>query len=182
MESAPYPDLRLLRGALVVVYGPPGAGKSTMLLRLLDGLKKSVVYLSAEERLGPAVGERLARVGVTRADFHVVGQGALDDVVTLARRVRAVALGIDSISATPMQPADLRPLAQASGVGLLAGTLQVTKAGLPAGANALLHEADVVLHVDGMAWTVEKSRYQDGGVSGGVLMGPSIRATAPLVP
>ena len=168
VSSAPYPELRLLRGALVALYGPPGAGKSTMLLRLLDGLARPVVLVSAEERLGPAVGERLSRLGVHRADFHVIGQGATDDVIAFTRRARADALGLDSVSATPLQPADLRRLMEAAGVGLLAATVQVTKAGLPAGSNVLLHEADVVIAVEAMAWRVEKSRYQGAGLSGDV--------------
>lgn len=169
VASAPYPELRLLRGALVALYGPPGAGKSTMLLRLLDGLARPVVLVSAEERLGPAVGERLSRLGIHRPDFHVIGQGGVDDVVAFARRVRADALGLDSVSATPIQPSELRRFMEAAGVGILAATVQVTKAGLPAGSNTLLHEADAVVHVEDMKWHVEKSRYQATGLSGSVL-------------
>lgn len=168
VESSAYPSLRMLRGALAALYGPPGAGKSSMLVKLLDGLAGAVVLISAEERLGPAVGERLARCGVKRSDFHVIGQGAIDEVVSLCRRVRACALGIDSLAVTPLQAGDLRRLQEAAGVGLLAATLQVTKDGVPAGRNAVLHEADVVIRVESLAWIVEKSRYAATGESGRV--------------
>lgn len=168
IEPSAYPSLRLLRGALVVLYGPPGAGKSTMLVRLLDSLQTPVVLFTAEERLGPTVGERLARLGVTRSDFHLVGQSSVDDLVAFCRRVRAHALGLDSVTATTLTVADLRRVAHAAGVGVCAATLQVTKSGTAAGSNMLLHEADVVLRLDGLAWTVEKSRYQPAGVAAAV--------------
>ena len=168
VASSTYPELRLLRGALVVIYGSPGAGKSTMLIRLLDSIRRPTVLLSTEERLGAAVGERLSRLGVHRADFHVIGRGTVDDVVALCDRVKADVLGVDSVTASILQPEDLRQLIEATGVGLLAATLQVTKSGLPAGGNALLHEADVVIGVEDMRWQVEKTRYQGGGVCGDV--------------
>lgn len=73
---------------------------------------------------------------MTRADLPIVGQGALDDVVALCRRVRVDAIGIDSLTATP------------------------------------LHEADVVIQVEAMRHTVEKSRYQGAGDRGDVLAHP----------
>jgi len=105
---------------------------------------------------------------VHRADFHVIGRGTVDDVVALCDRVKADVLGVDSVTASILQPEDLRQLIEATGVGLLAATLQVTKSGLPAGGNALLHEADVVIGVEDMRWQVEKTRYQGGGVCGDV--------------
>jgi hypothetical protein len=50
------------------------------------------------------------------------------------------------------------------------GVVQVTKAGLPAGAMALQHEADVCVAVDGMSWALAKSRYQDLTDVGGAVL------------
>lgn len=175
IASTKYPKLRLLPGGLICFYGNPGAGKSTMMLKLLDGLPGPVVLVSAEERHGPAVGERLHRTGVTRKDFYVVGKGEIRDVARYCKRVGAVALAIDSLNATPLQADDLRGLQDQAGVPLLLATLQVTKAGLPAGGNATLHEADVTLAVENIAasgydgrWRIEKSRYQPTGLEGKV--------------
>ena len=160
LTPAAYPDLRLLRGALALFWGPPGAGKSSILAKLLDTLDRPVVLVAAEERFGPAVAERLSRLGIKRDSFHVVGQGSVDEIAGFCRKVKADALGVDSVSAAGLTGAELRSLAAAAGVGLLAGTLQATKDGQPLGANEVLHEADLVVHVEALKWEVTKSRYQ----------------------
>ena len=161
--------LRVQAGALLGVYGPTGAGKSTWLLRYLDGLDGPVVLLSAEEGHGPAVGERLSRLGVRRPDFTVVAGGSLDDLAAVVRERRAVALGVDSVQTTPMQAPDLRALLGALPLRVLAFVSQVTKDGAPAGSNRLLHEADVLVEVGGGVWRVGKSRYEGTGSGGSVL-------------
>lgn len=163
-----YPELRLLRGALVLLYGGPGQGKSTMLCRLLDTLERPVVLVAAEERFGPAVAERLSRLGIHRESFHVVGQGSVDEIAAFCLKVKAEALGVDSVSAAGLTSAELRSLGAAARVGLLVGTLQATKTGAPLGANELLHEADVTAHVEALRWSLEKSRYQALPVTGAV--------------
>ena len=58
-------------------------------------------------------------------------------------------------------------------------SLQVRKDGLPSGANALMHEADVVVKVDTMRWSLAKSRYQDlANISGPVLAPPKHKESA----
>jgi len=58
ITSSRYPRIRFLRGALVLIFGAPASGKSTLALGLLSGFGgQSVAYLS-EEGLAPAVGER----------------------------------------------------------------------------------------------------------------------------
>ena len=168
VESRAYPELRLGRGALLAAYGPPGGGKSTLATRWANGLEGPAVYYSAEERLGPTVAERLERCGVTRADFHVIGQGSIDEVIGFARETKAHALVVDSLQAVTIRPEELRPLREAAGVDVLVVVSQVTKAGLAAGENAVLHELDVVLRVEDMRWAIEKSRYQER-IAGDVL-------------
>ncbi len=169
VPSESYPELRVLAGALVVIFGPPAAGKSTLLARWLDGVRGPVILVAAEEHLGPAMGTRLARLGIKREDFVVVAGGGVDDLVAEVTARSARVVGIDSLSATTMTPEDLRRLVAAGGLLALVVTLQVTKAGLPSGSNRLLHEADVVIEVDGARWAVRKSRYQAVGVGGEVL-------------
>lgn len=160
VESRAYPDLSVSRGALVAVWGAAGGGKSTLATRFADGLAGAVVYMSAEEKLGPTVAARLQRCSVTRADFHVVAQAGVDELVAYCREVRAVALVVDSVSVTALRPEDLRRLVEATGVGVLAYLLHATKEGQAAGVTAWLHEADVVVEVSALTWTVRKSRYQ----------------------
>jgi len=165
VESSAYPDFVVGRGGIVAAYGAPGAGKSTFATKWLDGIDGAVVYGSFEERLGPTVGSRLSRLGVHRADFHVVGQGSVDELVGLCRDVKARGVVIDSINVTTLQPSDLRRFVESSRVMVLLFVLQVTKENKAAGSNAFLHEADVVLQVSESKCLVSKSRYQATPVS-----------------
>ena len=125
--------------------------------------------VAAEEHLGPAVGSRLARLGIKRVDFVVVAGGRVDDVVTQAVRLSAKVVGIDSVTAVSMTPRDLRRLISAADLDALLVTAQVTKAGAVRGTHELLHEADVVVAVHDGLWVVEKTRYQAAGSTGRVL-------------
>ena len=160
VESSAYPQLSLSRGALVAIWGQPGSGKSTFATRFVDGLVGAVVYFSAEEKLGPTLAARLERCGVTRADFHAIGQASIDELCMFGINARAIALVVDSIQMTNIRPEDLRRLLEAARVRSLLYVLHATKANEAAGSNAYLHEADVVVSVADMRWTVTKSRYQ----------------------
>jgi predicted ATP-dependent serine protease len=128
-----------------------------------------VVYWSAEERLGPSVGERLSRLGVHRPDFFVVGRGGtLDDMTRYARKNKVSSVVIDSIQATAVIPGDLRSLISFCRLSALIVTSQVTKAGDMRGSRELEHEADVIVYVDGGLWTVQKTRYGETGAAGKV--------------
>jgi len=161
VDSKAYPEFVVGRGGLVALYGAPGHGKSTAATKWLNGVDGPVVYFSAEENLGPTVSSRLSRLGVNRDDFHVVGQGSIDDLVALCREAKARAVVVDSIGYTTLQPSDLRRFVESSGVRVLLFVLQVTKDGRAAGSNAFLHDADVVVRVEDKQLLVEKSRYQE---------------------
>jgi predicted ATP-dependent serine protease len=111
------------------------------------------------------VAGRLSRLGVKRADFHVVGQGAVDELVGLCRSAGARAAVIDSVNVSTLQPPDLRQFLESAGLAALLFVLQVTKDGRAAGSNAFLHEADVVARVAAGEVEVSKSRYQATPVS-----------------
>lgn len=168
VASSRYRSVRFLRGALCLVYGQPGSGKSTLALGLLDGFGvPSVAYLS-EEGLGPAVGERLARLAIRGDDMCLLARASLDQFASeIARRRARVAL-IDSVSAATLTAPDLRHLLAVTGLHALVAVQTVSKAGLPSGSNAVLHEADVAIEVIDGRWSVVKSRYQDTGACGDV--------------
>ena len=165
------PTLRVGAGALAVLWGAPGAGKSTLALRWLNSIPSPVVLFAAEEGLALTLGERLQRCGVTRRDFHVVGQCSVDELASVVESTRARALCIDSLQATSLQPHEVRTLATNLGLPLTLVVSQVNKAGELRGTNELLHEVDVGIVVEGMQWRVVKSRYQEvppEGLTGGV--------------
>lgn len=168
-----YPTLRLGAGALVEVFGPPGAGKSSWACRVADAMDGPALLVAAEEGLSPSLAARLARCKVTRDDFHVITRASVDAAVGLAQKLKARCMVVDSVQEATYTASDLRHVLEVvPSLRALFAVLQVTKEGLPAGSNALQHEADVVVNVNAMKWSLVKSRYQDlDGIGGSVLSG-----------
>lgn len=162
------PGLRLMRGALVVVMGAPGAGKSTLALRMADSMRGPSVVLLAEEQPGPAVGERLHRCGIRSSDLYLLSRASVDAIADTCREVRARVLVVDSIQATTLQADDLRALLGQLGLDALLAVSQVTRAGTIRGARTIDHEADVVIDVEAGRWRAHKSRYSAAGEEGQV--------------
>lgn len=164
--SRAYPDIKFGERSLVAVYGAPGAGKTTFLLKLLDGLDGSVVFFSIEEGLSESFISKLRWLEITRTDFVCAHARDLLEFDLKMSEVQPVAVGIDSFSVCGMTIDDMRRLSFVHGVPIFF-SLHVTKELKPAGLMSTLHLADVVIAVDGMKWSVEKSRYT-GLISGGV--------------
>lgn len=170
VETRAFPALQLCTGALVVVYGPPGNGKSTFATRVLDGLAGPVVLASVEEAPGPSLHARLARCRVRRPDFVIVGRASVDQIATCVRERGAVGVAIDSVQTAAFTPEELRHLLVVlPRLRVLIAVSQVNKRGEVEGRERLRHEADVVVACSAMRWTVEKSRYQQVGIGGDVL-------------
>ena len=164
--------------ALVVIAGPPGSGKSSLATRILDGTTGPVMYVSVEEAPGPSLGQRLARLGVRRPDFYVIGWGDADQVAAVLRQRRCVAVAIDSVQVSHWHARELRHLlAVLPSLRLVVAVSQVNKRGEIAGTNELLHEADVALEVEDLHARLVKSRFQ--GESNGTVVLPVLPATFP---
>ena len=81
-----YPPFLAGHGALVVLWGVPSGGKSTMAARWLNLVQGPVLYVSHEEGLGPTIAARLKRLGIKRSDFRLIGRANVDQVVAEIRR------------------------------------------------------------------------------------------------
>ena len=78
---------------------------------------------------------------------------------------------VDSVQEAAWTASELRHVLEVvDSLVLLVAVLQVTKAGLPAGSNAIQHEADVCVRVEAMRWSLTKSRYQDLKDVGGAVL------------
>jgi hypothetical protein len=158
------------RGALIVAVGSSGAGKSTLVARALDSMPAPVLLVSVEEPGGPSLALRLTRVGIKRDNFFVCSRGSVDQVASIVRDNKVAAIGIDSIQRAMFEPRDLRHfLLTLPSLVVLFATSQINKQGDIRGTEELRHEADIVLEVSDMGWTVVKSRYEEPGASGQVL-------------
>jgi predicted ATP-dependent serine protease len=164
-----YPDVKIGAGALVLVSGPPGAGKSSWACRLLDSVPGPVLYVAAEEGLSPTLAARLLRCNVKRENFNVIARASVDATVARLRELRAVACVLDSVSEAAWSASELRHvLGVVGGLTMLIAVCQVNKQNELLGVNALLHEADLHVVVEGMRYQLRKSRFQDfSAVAGG---------------
>ena len=165
------PDLdRVLGGGLVpssviLLAGPPGIGKSTLLLHLLGSLAgagRPCLLVSGEESRAQ-VASRARRLGVPGDALAVAPGRELPAVLDAARATRPFLLAVDSIQtlrdpAGPQMPGGvsqvrictdaLAGLAKEEGIAVVL-TGHVTKDGDLAGPRALEHAVDVVLGFDG---------------------------------
>jgi DNA repair protein RadA/Sms len=155
----------IVPGAVLLVGGEPGVGKSTLLLQAAGSFAasgRSVLLASAEESI-QQVGLRAKRLGVSADGVSLVGESDIDMVLDTAGERRPDLLIVDSIQTVT-----------ASEVGSLAGSVSqvrecaarvirfakerstaavlvghVTKDGSIAGPKTLEHMVDVVLYLEG---------------------------------
>jgi predicted ATP-dependent serine protease len=171
LEKSAYPDLEVDHSTLAMVSGRPGMGKSSMAALLANGVKGPCLSVNAEEGIGPAAAARLRRLGIKRDDYHIITRASVDVAVSYARKVRARSMVIDSVQEASWSADELRhALEVVPEIGLLVAVMQVTKAGLPAGSNSLIHECDVHIVVEDMAWRLLKSRFQNISNVGGPVL------------
>ena len=152
-------------GSVCLLAGDPGVGKSTLVLQLLDGLRRAgrrCLLVTGEESLAQTA-MRARRVGVDLGGLRAAASTSLDAVMAAAGRERAEVVVVDSVQ-TLSDPsleqsagsvvqvrecaATLVRYAKAEGTAIvLVG--HVTKEGSVAGPKALEHVVDVVLTLEG---------------------------------
>ena len=155
----------IVEGALILVGGDPGIGKSTLLLQVCDHLSragKRVLYVSGEES-ARQIKLRAQRLGAQDSDMIVLTENAMDQVEEKLAAIQPEFCVIDSIQ-TMYRPemgsapgsvsqvresaALLMRYAKTSGCAvLLVG--HVTKEGSLAGPRVLEHMVDAVLYFEG---------------------------------
>jgi DNA repair protein RadA/Sms len=165
------PRAGLVPGSVVLVGGPPGIGKSTLMLQAAGSLAAGgtrVLYVSSEES-AHQVRMRAERLGLMTGpkaagdELLILADTNLARIFEQARKTRPGVLVLDSVQmvyksdlpASPGSVAQLRRccaelvyLAKASGMAvLLVG--HVTKEGHLAGPRLLEHLVDAVLYFEG---------------------------------
>ncbi|MFN3611188.1 DNA repair protein RadA [Tepidimonas sp.] len=154
-------------GAVVLIGGDPGIGKSTLLLQALDALQRAglpTLYVTGEES-GAQVALRARRLGLGDSQVPVLAEIRLEAILATLQQQRPAVAVIDSIqtvyteqlTSAPGSVAQVRECAalltraaKDSGATLvLVG--HVTKDGALAGPRVLEHMVDTVLYFEGDA-------------------------------
>jgi DNA repair protein RadA/Sms len=155
----------VVKGALILIGGDPGIGKSTLLLQATRALAETtgpVLYVSGEESAGQ-VKLRAERLGITPPGLYFVAENDLQLIESHVADVRPRALVVDSIQTVFLPDLESAPgsvsqvrecggrlmmLAKRTGTAtFLVG--HVTKEGALAGPRVLEHLVDTVLYVEG---------------------------------
>ncbi|TQM15799.1 DNA repair protein RadA [Pseudonocardia kunmingensis] len=154
----------LVPGAVVLLAGEPGVGKSTLLLEVAAQVARSgrVLYVTGEESAGQ-VRLRAERTGAVHDELYLAAESDLGAIISHLDELRPDLLIVDSVQTMSSSEADGAPggvtqtravtvaltgLAKERGLPvLLVG--HVTKEGGIAGPRVLEHVVDVVLAFEG---------------------------------
>ena len=154
----------IVEGAVVLIGGDPGIGKSTLLLQALDALsaQMKVLYVTGEES-GAQVALRARRLGLAGKAVRVAAEIQLEKILSIIEAEAPQFVVIDSIqtlysdqlSSAPGSVAQVRECAsQLTRVAKTRGCSvvlvgHVTKEGALAGPRVLEHIVDTVLYFEG---------------------------------
>src|SRR5260221_11732776 len=156
----------LVKGAVVLIGGDPGIGKSTLLLQALAilGASCNAVYVSGEES-AQQIALRARRLAVDASALNLLAEIQLEKVLSVLSAQKPDVAVIDSIQTVYSEAlqsapgsvaqgrecaAQLTRFAKSSGATLLL-VGHVTKEGALAGPRVLEHMVDAVLYFEGDA-------------------------------
>jgi DNA repair protein RadA/Sms len=152
----------IVPGALILIGGHPGIGKSTLLLQLALQMKGKILYNSGEES-AEQIKMRADRIGINNEHCYIMNSSSVDEIVDRAKKDLPGLLIVDSIQtvysnkleSTPGSISQLREctalfqeLAKTYHIPtILVG--HITKEGSIAGPKVLEHIVDTVLQFEG---------------------------------
>jgi DNA repair protein RadA/Sms len=156
----------LIGGAVILLGGDPGIGKSTLLLQTLAALDDATtsLYVTGEES-NQQVGLRAQRLGLNSGGLRLLSETGVERILATLEQLRPAVVVIDSIQtlysealqSAPGSVSQVRESAamlvrhakQAGATVLFIG--HVTKEGQLAGPRVLEHMVDTVLYFEGDA-------------------------------
>lgn len=155
----------IVPGAVILIGGDPGIGKSTLLLHMLSSLAvqgSKVLYVTGEES-AHQIGIRAERLAAIHDNHYLATESSVEAILAMAREMKPALLAVDSIqtltsadhpsaagSITQVRESAARlvELAKQENIPVvLVG--HVTKEGTLAGPRMLEHMVDTVLYFEG---------------------------------
>lgn len=154
----------LVFGAVTLVGGEPGVGKSTLLLQAAQQLasRGPVLYVSGEES-PRQIALRARRLGTAHENIRLFAETSVERIVAEAEKTKPVAVIVDSIQTVHTTTNDSTPgsvgqVRDSAGILLTAAKRlslpifligHITKEGTIAGPKSLEHIVDTVLYFEG---------------------------------
>lgn len=152
-------------GAVVLICGDPGIGKSTLLLQVCQRLastNRNVLYISGEESVYQ-IKDRATRIGANSENIYLISESHLESIEQYIQQIQPQVLIIDSIQTTytsQMQglPGNIGQIREVASRLMIQAKSQniatflvghVTKDGSIAGPRVLEHIVDTVLYLEG---------------------------------
>ncbi|HEX9501565.1 MAG TPA: DNA repair protein RadA [Thermoanaerobaculia bacterium] len=154
----------LVFGAVTLVGGEPGVGKSTLLLQVAQQLapRGPVLYVSGEES-PRQIALRARRLGTAHENIRLFAETSVERIVAEAEKTKPVAVIVDSIqtvhtSTNDSTPGSVGQVRDSAGILMTAAKRlslpifligHITKEGTIAGPKSLEHIVDTVLYFEG---------------------------------
>jgi DNA repair protein RadA/Sms len=154
----------LVIGAVTLVGGEPGIGKSTLLLQAAAELAKEgpVLYVSGEES-PRQIAMRARRLGIVDPNIRLYTETSIEKILAELEKLRPVAAIVDSIqtvhtSGNSSTPGSVGQVRDSAGMLMTAAKRlsipvfligHITKEGTIAGPKSLEHIVDTVLYFEG---------------------------------
>ncbi len=154
----------LVFGAVTLVGGEPGVGKSTLLLQAAQKLAEGglVLYVSGEES-PRQIALRARRLGTAHPNIRLFAETSVERIIAEAEKTKPVAVIVDSIqtvhtSTTDSTPGSVGQVRDSAGILMTAAKRlsipifligHITKEGTIAGPKSLEHIVDTVLYFEG---------------------------------
>ena len=155
----------IIPGAVVLICGDPGIGKSTLLLQVcqkLAGPERKVLYISGEESIYQ-IKDRSDRISANSENIYLISESHLESIEQYIQQIQPQILILDSIQTTytsqmqglPGNIGQIREVASRLMIHAKSKNIStflvghVTKDGSIAGPRVLEHIVDTVLYLEG---------------------------------
>ena len=161
---------QLERGAIIMLHGGAGSGKSTFALKLanayMTGQHGTAMYVSAEEMKSingkgipsQTLVDRIKRYSI-RQNIAFTSNKTLGGIIKAAKDNKAGFIVVDSLSATELSTDDVKKMIHLMPGVIIVFILQHTKQGTYKGDSELDHLSDMTIRADKFKLSTIKTRY-----------------------